>query len=52
VFDPRWRALIEDALGWWRTEPQRAPYRGHPPRRWHDTAELVSHVIDAGNALP
>jgi hypothetical protein len=52
VFDPRWRALIEDAVAWWRTEPPRAPYRGHPARRRHDAAEFVSHVIDAGNALP
>lgn len=50
--DPRWRPLIEDALAWWRSEPSRPPYRGHAARRRRDAAEFVSHVIDAGNALP
>ena len=52
VFDPRWRPLIEDALAWWRLEPSPAPYCGRPAQRRRDAAAFVSHVIDAGNALP
>jgi hypothetical protein len=52
AFDPRWRPLVEDALAWWRMEPSPPAYRGHPARRRRDAAAFVSHVIDAGNALP
>lgn len=52
AFDPWWRPLIEDALAWWRFEPSPPPYRGHPAQRRRDAAAFVSHVIDAGNALP
>jgi Domain of unknown function (DUF4111)/Nucleotidyltransferase domain len=52
AFDPRWRPLIEDALAWWRIEPSPPPYRGRPAQRRRDAAAFVSHVIDAGSALP
>jgi len=54
VFDPRWRPLIEDALGWWRIEPSPSPSPGTTGRRRRraDAADFVSHVIDAGIALP
>jgi Aminoglycoside adenylyltransferase, C-terminal domain len=51
AFEPRWRTLIEDALGYWRGDPSGKPYRDHPVRRRHGAAEFVSCVIAAGNAL-
>jgi predicted nucleotidyltransferase len=51
TFEPRWRALIEDALAYWRGAPSLRPYRGHAAGRRHDAAEFVALVIDAGNAL-
>ena len=51
TFEPRWHALIEDALAYWRGAPSLRPYRGHAAGRRHDAAEFVAHVIDAGNAL-
>jgi predicted nucleotidyltransferase len=51
TFEPRWHALIEDALAYWRGAPSLRPYRGHAAGRRHDAAEFVALVIDAGNAL-
>lgn len=51
TFEPRWHALIEDALAYWHGAPSLRPYRRRPARRRHDAAEFVTHVIDAGNAL-
>jgi len=51
VFEPRWRAVIEDAQAYWRRDPSVQPFRRHDGRRRHDAAEFVSCVIDAGNAL-
>jgi hypothetical protein len=51
VFEPRWHALIEDAMAYWRSEPSSAPYRTHPHRRRHDAAEFVAYVIDTANKL-
>jgi len=51
AFEPRWRTLVEDALGYWRGDPPAQPYRRHPVRRRHDAVAFVSWVIAAGNAL-
>ena len=50
AFEPRWRPVIEDALGYWRGHPSAHRYRRHPGRRQHDAAEFVSRVIAAGTA--
>lgn len=49
TFDPRWHALIEDALAFWREEPALEPYRRHPSRRNRDAAAFVDCVIEAAN---
>jgi Domain of unknown function (DUF4111) len=51
TFEPRWHALIEDALAYWRDAPAEDTYRNQHSRHRHDAAEFVAHVIDAGNAL-
>ena len=49
TFDPRWHALIEDALAFWRGEPAPGPYRRRPSRRNRDAAAFVGSVIEAAN---
>ncbi len=49
TFDPRWHALIEDALAFWRGEPAPEPYRRRPSRRNRDAAAFVCSVIEAAN---
>jgi Domain of unknown function (DUF4111) len=51
VFEPRWHALIGDALAYWRGSPAPRPFRRHPMRRDRDAAEFVAAVIKAANAL-
>ena len=51
VFEPRWHALIEDAIAYWRGEPPSEPYRRHPHRRYHDAVEFVACVIDEANTI-
>jgi hypothetical protein len=51
VFEPRWHALIKDALAYWRGDPPSDPYRRHPTRGHRDAAEFVDSVIDAANRL-
>jgi aminoglycoside adenylyltransferase-like protein len=46
---PEWRAVIEDALAFWRgAPPPRDRFRRHPTRRTRGAADFVAHVIDAG----
>jgi hypothetical protein len=47
VFDPRWHALIEDAVGFLRGEPADDRYRD-PVRRRRDSADFVAYVVQAG----
>jgi Domain of unknown function (DUF4111) len=49
TFDPRWHALIEDALAFWRGERALDPYRYHPSRRNREAAAFVDSVIEAAN---
>lgn len=51
VFDPRWHALIDDAIAYWRSEPPSEQYRRYQRRRLRDTAKFVGCVIDAANRL-
>ena len=49
TFDPRWHALIEDALAFWRGERAPEPYRRRPSRRNREAAAFVDSVIEAAN---
>ncbi len=51
AFEPRWRALIEDAVACRRGEPPPGQYQRHPARRRHDAAAFVGWVIDSANQL-
>jgi hypothetical protein len=52
TFSPEWRAVIEEALGFWRGEPPAPPYHRHPELRRQAAAGFVAHVIDRANRLP
>jgi hypothetical protein len=47
VFDPRWHALIEDAVAFLHGEPAHDSYRD-PVRRRRDSADFVAYVVNAG----
>jgi hypothetical protein len=49
-FAPRWRPLIEEALGYWREEPERLSLSA--VQRARMTAEFVSSVVQHGECLP
>ena len=49
-FAPRWRLLIEEALGYWRGEPEH--FSLSAGRRARMTAEFVSSVVEHAACLP
>jgi pyrroloquinoline quinone (PQQ) biosynthesis protein C len=51
TFEPRWQALIADALAYWRGEPASQRYRWHPHRRRHHATEFVTSVISDANRI-
>jgi hypothetical protein len=51
VFEPRWHALIEDSLAFWRGAPSLGRYRFRATRRHRDAAEFVAAVIESANGL-
>ncbi len=46
TFGPEWRAVVEDALAFWRGTPPSAAYRRRPVRRTRTATEFVVHVIE------
>ena len=48
-FAPAWRPLIEEALAYWREEPERVSLSAR--QRAQMTAEFVSYVVDDGESL-
>ena len=47
IFDPRWHALIADAVAFLHGEPAHSSYRD-PVRRRRDSADFVTCVVKAG----
>jgi hypothetical protein len=47
AFGAEWRAVVEDALAFWRGQPPAASYRRRLRRRARTAAEFVDEVIDA-----
>jgi hypothetical protein len=48
-FAPRWRPLIEEALGYWREEPEHLPLSAGQRARM--TTEFVASVVEDGKCL-
>jgi hypothetical protein len=46
MFAPEWRAIVEEALAFWRGAPPSPAYRRRPLRRTRGAAEFVAHVIE------
>lgn len=52
TFGPEWRAVIEDALAFWRgAPPPRDRFRHHATWRTRRAADFVAHVIEASPAV-
>jgi hypothetical protein len=52
TFEPRWHAIIEDALAYWRAQPAPPAYRRDPVSRRRTAAAFVDHVVQVKDFRP